>query len=233
MRRNAATHTTRPAILLWLLLLAFLAGQIAYSQVLRPLRAGIEEMPPPLSANALKLLAFGDDQLLFRAMAHWLQDVGDGGGRLRPLRDFDYDRVVAWLKTLDHMDARSDYSYELAAHYFGAITADPSRRKKIVVYLRDVGMADPAGHWTWLVWAAVTTGHGVDDCNLAAGLADDLVSLRGRADVPDWLPLMAIRLYRLAGNDAAAKALESDPRLMDARRRVTEELAKRLGQTSR
>ncbi|HIJ63611.1 MAG TPA: hypothetical protein HPQ04_13030, partial [Rhodospirillaceae bacterium] len=137
-----------------------LAAQLAFAHQVRGLRAAIEEMPYPLSDRALKFLAFGDDQFLFRGIARWLQDVGDGGGRLRPLRDYDYGRVVGWLEILDRLDGESDYGYSLAAHYFGAVTED-KKVKIIAEYLRGAAMARPARRWPWLVWAATHVRHPV------------------------------------------------------------------------
>jgi hypothetical protein len=195
------------------------------------LRPAIEEMPPPLSRTALKVLALGDDEFLFRALTLWLQDVGDGGGRLRPLREYDYDRVVGWLKALDGLDERADYAHIVAARYFGALVdpeSAPSRVGKIAEYFRGLAEKDPARRWPWLVWAGVKVQTTVKDRRLAARLAGDLVALKGHPAVPDWLPLIAIRLYRLAGNEAAARALAADPALRDVRERAMRELSNEL-----
>lgn len=214
--------------LIWLLLAAFLSAQLIFAHAVKPLRPAIEEMPYPLGGMALKALAFGDDQFVFRAVARWLQDVGDGGGRMRPLRDYDYDRVVGWLRRLDSLDDRSDYAHVLAARYFGALVepkAGPPRVKKIAEYLRQVALGDPAHRWSWLVWAAIAEQHMVKDRALGLTLANDAASLRGNAAVPAWLPLIAIPLYRLAGDEAAARALEADPALAEVRRQALAELA--------
>jgi hypothetical protein len=216
----------------WLILFAALTMQIGTARWLRPLRPGIEEMPYPLGDQGLKGLSLGDDQFLFRALARWLQDVGDGGGRVRPLRDYDYDRVVGWLKALDGLDPRSEYLYWLGSHYFGAITdpgKGPEKVAKVVDYFRTAALADPEHRWSWLVWAAVKAHHTVKDKALMAKVAADLVSLKGRSDIPAWLPLLAIPLYRAAGDGAAAKALEDDPMLRDIRSQDWRDFQQRLG----
>lgn len=222
----------RSAAIIWGLLLLFLAAQIGFARATASLRAAIEEIPQPLGPTALKGLALGDDQFLFRAVARWLQDVGDGGGRVRPLREYDYDRVVGWLKALDDMDDRSEYVYFLAAHYFGALsdpTTAPQRVGKIVEYLRQSAMARPEQRWSWLVWSAAKTQRLVKDHALALRLAHDLSDLRGNSAVPAWLALLAPPLYRTAGDEAAARALESDPRLIAERDHLAEELHRNLG----
>lgn len=219
----------RAQALTWLLLSLFLAAQLAFAQAAKPLRARIEEMPYPPSPPALKLLAFGDDQFLFRALCRWLQDVGDGGGRVRPLRDYDYDRVVGWLRAADALDAESQYPYELATNYFGALSdpaTAPARVAKIVEYCREAALADPPRRWQWLVWAAAKTPLTVKDRGLAHLLATDFLAMRDQAEVPPWLPLLAIPLYRFSGDLAAAHALETDPALAELRRQAVETLAR-------
>lgn len=211
----------------WLVLLAMLSAQVLFAVQMRDRRAAIEEMPYPLSGVALKFLAFGDDQFLFRAIARWLQDVGDGGGRVRPLKDYDYARVIGWLKVVDQLDARSDYGYSLAAHYFGAVS-DIQKVGIVAEYFGQAAMADPAQRWPWLVWAAVHAVHQIKDPRLAASLVRDIVSLRGDPRVPDWLVLLAPGLYRTAGDPGAAAALERDHAYMDLKRGSAIELLKKL-----
>lgn len=212
---------------IWLLLLALLSVQVLFAHHLRDRRPAIEEMPYPLSGLALKFLAFGDEQFLARAVAHWLQDVGDGGGRVRSLKDYDYARVVGWLKVIDHLDARSDYGNVLAAHYFGAVT-NIQKVKIIADYLNQVAMADPAQRWPGLVWASAHAIHQIKDPQLAASLAQNILSLRGDPRVPDWLVLLVPSLYRTAGDLNAAAALERDPAFADLKRGTAIELLKKL-----
>ena len=212
---------------IWLALLLLLSAQLMFAHHVRDLRAGIDEMPYPLRGVALKTLAFGDDQFLFRAVARWLQDVGDGGGRVRPLRDYDYTRVVGWLQTLDKLDGQSDYGYVLAAHYFGAVT-DIQKVAVIAEYFRTEGMTDPARRWTWLVWAVAQTIHRIKDQRLASSLAKDILSLRGDSRVPDWLLLLVPGLYQTAGETSAAAALERDPAFQDLKRGAAIEQLKKL-----
>lgn len=211
----------------WLVFFALLSAQIVFAHQVRGLRAAIEEMPYPLSDMALKVFAFGDEQFLFRAVARWLQDVGDGGGRVRPLKDYDYDRVTDWLQILDNLDGKSIYGYYLAAHYFGAVN---DNRKVVLIakYFQRSAMADPARRWPWLVWAASRAQHPVRDAALAAALARDILSLRTVPGVPDWLVLLVPGLYRSAGNDNAARGLEQSSEFKDLRRGANLDLLKKL-----
>jgi len=216
----------------WILLVTALMVQVVLSVQLHGLRPAIEEMPPPPSPMAMKAVALGDDQFLYRVVTQWLEDVGDGGGRLRPLRDFDYDRVVAWLKLTDDLDPRSDAVFQLGSTYYGALT-DPSTaaRKvaRLVDYFERAGMADPAARWQWLSWAATRNQQLVKDPGLARRTAMDLLSLRTSPTAPSWLPLLAIPLLRVSGDNAEAEELISDPDMIERRRIAIEKLKQNEG----
>jgi hypothetical protein len=68
----------------------------------------------------------------------------------------------------------------------------------------------------------------IKDATLSDRLAQDLVSLRAAPGVPDWLPLLAVPLYRQAGEDGKAAELTSDSELMGRRRHAFEELTEKL-----
>lgn len=216
-------------VLLWLSLLAAGGVQLAVGAVLRPLHPAIETMPPPPTPSALRATAFGDNQFLFRAQTQWLETVGDGGGRLRPLREFDYDRVTEWLRLVGDLDPRSDAVFQVGSTYYGALT-DPAtastKLKPLVAYFETAAMADPAIHWSWLAWAAVKIQHVVKDPDLARRTAGDLLSLRQASPTPAWLPLLAIPLLRIAGEEAEADRLAHDPDMVARRKEAADSLIK-------
>jgi len=213
-----------------LCLVGLVALQIVDGLHLRPLRSAIEQMPSPPSAAALKAMAFGDDQFLYRAELSWLQEVGDGGGRLRPLREFDYGRVADWLRALDRLDPQSDAMFQLGSAYFGAIS-DPktasTQLPPLIDYYAEGGMADPARRWHWLVWAAIKTQHVVKSPVMADRLVDDLLAVRANPDAPAWLPLLAPPLLRAVGETERAAALDADPDIVERRRKANEILRER------
>ena len=218
--------------LLWAALIAALVAEILLNGTLRPLRPVIGELPPPPSAGSLAAQSLGDRQFLFRVNALWLQDFGDGGGRLKPLRDFDYTRIVGWLRAVDDLDRRSQAVFVLGTQFFGALTDPASFREKVKLiadYFEQAGMADPAGRWPWLSWAASTIAHRVKDPALAQRTAEDILSLRDDKDVPDWLPLLSIPLLQLSGDWGAVNRLSADPDMIARRRRALETQRRMMG----
>jgi hypothetical protein len=208
-----------------------LFAQLALGWHLRGLRPAIEEFPPPPSPAELAAMALGDAQSMFRYQILWLQDFGDGGGRVKPLRDYDYDHVVGWLRAVDSLDQRSNAIYELGSHYFGALTdpgTAPAKVGRVADFFDQAAMADPGRRWPWLVWSALITQRLVKDPGLAGRIASDLMSLKDNKSVPDWLPLLAIPLFRIAGNAAEAERLSHDPAMIELRREAQESLNRQL-----
>jgi len=178
----------------------------------------------------MKALAFGDQQFLFRHLGLWLQGVGDGGGRIRPLREYDYTRVVSWLQSLDGLDPRSDYVPALAAHYFGAIMVDPGKVKVIVQYLVERAQSDLARGWPWLVWAAEKSMHVIKEKPLCSALAARFYGFRDSTEVPQVLAMFATPLYRCAEDKFMMLALQADPKMRALRQHAAEEMGALLAE---
>ena len=227
---------------LWIMIALFMVLQIGFARDHRHLRVAIEEMPPPPTDRALTAMALGDKEYLFRQLGRWLEMVGDGGGRVRPLRDYDYDRVVGWLEALDRLNGnRSDLTHTIAARYFGAITSavdtNHERLRKIFGYLRMAGLGDPAHFWPWLVWDADRARKPLADPYLIKMIARDLQSPELKnPQVPAWVRVLPVRLYTDAGDrPAAEQALgqisPEDKAEVEAERRHMFEETQRLKKT--
>lgn len=192
---------------LWLALLVLVVVQIGFVGYTWRIRPAIEEMPPPPSPLTVKAMALGDDEFLYRYLGYWLQGVGDGGGRLRPLREYDYDRVVAWMRTIDRLDERAEYIHQLATSYFGAERIDLGRVRKILAYLHGVAIEDPKHRWPYLVWCANIARDTLKDKELARALAADFGSDAMKAPtIPAWVRMIGVRLYAFVGDQKAATA---------------------------
>ena len=220
-------------IALLAMLLVTLLAQLAVNGYLKPLRPAIEEMPFPPTSRTLKAFALGDDQFLFRAQVAWLQDVGDGGGRMRPLNQYDYRRVVDWLRVTDSLDPGSNAVFALGSSYFGAITdpvGAPPRLKLLTEYFKEAGRADLEHRWSWLVWAAIKIQHNVGDPALARQTAEEMLGLAPEVGQTSyyWLPLLAAPLYWAAGDKELADFLDRREDLVALRLRAFKELNGRL-----
>jgi hypothetical protein len=160
-------------------------------------------LPPPLPVAPA--LALGDSQLFYRAAAFALQNMGDEGGRVTPLADYDYKRLGDWLDLLDRLDPAARHAPTLAAYYFGQ-TPDPEGLRRIVAYLGRVGARDPARNWRWLTHAAWLARHRLHDLPLALAVARHLAGLPEGA-APLWVRQMPAFVLAEVGEHEAARDL--------------------------
>jgi hypothetical protein len=188
-----------------ILLAAALVLHAALALHHRERRADWSGVPPPPPLPIAPAMALGDSQLFYRAAAFALQNMGDDGGRVTPLADYDYARLGAWLDLLDRLDPAARYAPTLAAYYFGQ-TPDPEGLRRIVAYLGRVGGRDPARNWRWLTHAAYLARHRLHDLPLALAVARHLARLPA-GEVPLWVRQMPAFVLAEVGEHEAARDL--------------------------
>lgn len=165
----------RNAPLLSIALVLLVLGQSALSWSIRDVRPTLGILPDLPQERTLDALAFGDSQFLFRYLALTLQNAGDNGGRVTPLKNYDYDKVVAWLELLDHLDVKSHWVIAMANGYFGQ-TQNTGDVKPIVQYMQRHVAQDPNVKWPWLINAVYLSRHRLENNWLALDVARQVAS---------------------------------------------------------
>lgn len=160
-------------------LLFWLASHDTYSRW-----AGVPPVPDREGALAMTL---SDAQFSFRFGAMTLQNLGNSGGQVTPIRDYDYQKLAGWFALLDGLDPASDHVPMLAAYYFGATTV-PEDVGVVVDYLARAGDSPVGTKWRWLAHAVFLARHRMDNLPLALDLAYKLAKLQ---TVDDEMPLWA------------------------------------------
>jgi len=161
-----------------LLVIAAMA-QAAFAVLNRDIRPNWEILDPPPTERALALSSFGDTQFLYRILAMELQNAGDEGGRVTPIKAFDMNRVVAWMDLLDTLDARADHHVALALRYFSLNQNIPSIRPLVLFAMRHVDK-NPTQKLNWLSAALLMAELRLKDQSLVLEIADQM----GRYDDP-------------------------------------------------
>jgi hypothetical protein len=168
---------------LWALLAASLAAQLAWQAALGPPQQAAEELPPPPSAQALKLAGFGENEALSRLGMLYLQAFD--------LRGLDYARLRAWLGALLELDPRSQYPLFAAARVF-AEHPDAARSRAMLEFIHEQFARDPNRRWPWLAHAALLAKHRLKDLPLARRYAAAIDRGTTAADVPLWAKQMEV-----------------------------------------
>jgi hypothetical protein len=171
----------------------------------RERRAEWAGVPPPPPLAVAPAMALGDPQLFYRAATFALQNMGDEGGRVTPLAEYDYARLGGWLDLLDRLDPEARYAPALAAYYFGQ-TPDSESLRRIIAYLNVVGARDPARNWRWLAHAVYLARHRLHDLPLALAVARHLAGLP-EGEVPRWVRQMPAFVLAEVGEREAARDL--------------------------
>lgn len=166
-------------------------------------------VPPPPTKLAAVLGALGDQQYAFRTGALMLQNFGDIGWDITPLKDYDFNKVGQWLTLQDQLDPLSSHTPYIAAYYFGG-SQDPSKIRPIIDYLAMVGRRKGNGailpNWRWMADAVYLARFRYGDMTLALKLANELAAMY-RPGMPGWVKEMPAYVMNAKGDKAAAYAL--------------------------
>lgn len=163
----------RKISILSVVLIALTIGQASLSWSIRDLRPTLGILPDLPQEHAVDALAFGDSQFLFRYLALTLQNAGDNGGRVTPLKNYDYEKVVAWLRLLDRLDINSHWVIAMANGYFGQ-TQRVEDVEPVVRYMQGHVAQQPEAKWPWLVNAVHLARHRLKSDWLALDAARQL-----------------------------------------------------------
>ncbi|MEQ9444355.1 MAG: hypothetical protein RJS98_02220 [Rhodospirillaceae bacterium] len=157
------------------LLIGFAVGQATLSWAIRDVRPTLGILPDLPQQQAADALAFGDQQFLYRYLALTLQNAGDNGGRVTPLKNYDYAKVVAWLRLLDGLDHDSHWVIAMANGYFGQ-TQTIEDVEPIVRFMQENVAYRPELKWPWLVNAIHLSRHRLKNDWLALDAARQLAT---------------------------------------------------------
>ncbi|MHB1241776.1 MAG: hypothetical protein ACYC18_14965 [Gammaproteobacteria bacterium] len=135
-------------------------------------------LPPVPSARTLDAEAFGDPQFLFRIHSLTVQNAGETGGRIVPIKNYDFAVVVGWLRTLQYLDGRSIFPAAMADGYFG-VSQNREDVRPIVKFLQENVALYPLQRWRFLYGAIFLAEHRLKDYTLALEAARQLASYEG------------------------------------------------------
>ena len=197
-------------------------------------------VPPVPSEKGAVVMTLGDTQLSYRMGALTLQNLGDDGGRVTPLKNYDYTKLSAWFGLLKKLDPVSNHVPLIAAYYFGA-TREPDQALIVAKYLGEIGQ-DPSGEkWRWLAHAVFLARYRANDLDFALALAYKLAAMqldRGR-EMPIWARQMPVFVLTARGEKDAARAIMGGILMTDKNLKPNEInfmkgfLAERLGDDGR
>ncbi len=162
-------------------------------------------VPPVPSVYGLAQMGLGDAQFALRVAGLNLQNMGDTGGRVTRLQDYNYERLEQWFTLSYEIDPKTNFFPMVAAYYYGA-SPDSEQVRHMVNYLEKAGNATPNEKWRWLAQAVFLARFKVKDNDLSLRLAYKLAEL-GKKDsrLPTWTQQMPAFVLAKQGDKQAAR----------------------------
>ncbi len=190
------------------LLLGFLAAQMAFAWQTREIDPIYRDLGPAPSDAQLAAQTMGDPQFLFRSRSLQLQHTGFLDGRVLGYRDLDYDRLADWFTALDKLDRRADAVPTMAAFLYRD-EGSPEEMRELVGYLAEHARAEPARKWRWMTHAVHLSRYYVRDLDLALSLAQEVALWHSRDGVPmpNWARQLPVFVLQARGEKEAARIL--------------------------
>ena len=182
-----------------------LSLQAAFWWQTRHLQAGWDGVPPAPSSQVAKALALGDGEFLYRAMSFVLQNMGDEGGVVTPLKDYDYQRLGQWFRLLDKFNPKSEFLPVLVGYYFSQ-SQNRDDVRVVISFLAHIAIRDPERNWRWMAHAIYLARHRVKDTNLALSLAHRMAAMKSPG-IPIWAQQMPAFVLADVGEKEAARDL--------------------------
>lgn len=196
---------------LWLCFALIFSLNLVLWQFTRPRQEVWINVPPVPTEQSVALSSLGDLQFAYRSLSVMLQNLGDEGGRMTPLRDYNFPDLGRWFFLMDRLDSRSNYIPYIAAYYYGAVNGDEVAEKlrPVVDYLHAVGSSDEGEKWRWLAHAVYLARFKMHDLDYALSMARELSAMGFRRldDMPPWTRQMPAFVLNAKGDKQAALAL--------------------------
>ena len=153
-------------------------------------------------------MTLSDPEFSYRMGAITLQSMGDGGGRVVPLKEYDYEGLMAWFRLLGKLNPVSDHIPMIAAYYFGA-TQEPDQARLVAQFLGEAGQSGKGEKWRWLAHAVFLARYRAKDMDYALELAYKLANLKleDGSELPIWARQMPAFVLTAMGEEEAARGI--------------------------
>ncbi len=188
------------------ILLAFaLLLNILFWFSVRDIDARWTNVPPPPNEKYASLYGLGDSSFSYRINSLMLQNLGDTGGRVTALEDYNYETLAQWFYLQDRLDPVSNFIPYLASYYFGSVQT-PEVLSPVLDYLVDIGKRPYGEKWRWLAHGVFLARFEMKDIDKALEMANILSNVEND-DIPGWARHMPAFILNAKGEKEAAYAL--------------------------
>lgn len=171
----------------------------------RDIKANWSNVPPVPSEMSAVSSTLGDIQFASRVISMMIQNLGSTGGRVTPVKDYDFEKLGGWFMLNHKLDPASNLTPYMAAYYFGA-SQDPTKIRPVINYLRVAGNSAEGEKWRWLLQGIYLARFKLKDLSLAMEMSEELAAIE-KEDMPDWTRRMKVNVLNQQGEKEAALQL--------------------------
>lgn len=183
-----------------LLLLALVLFKLAAAPAAVPQK----DIPRPVPAAHIRLVAMGEPQLAAKLVSFWLLTMDIQSGRWLRLEDLNYPNLTGWLDTIQELDPHSEYPGMVASGVFIDIK-DAQRIRWMIEFVERNFREAPDRRWRWLAQCAVLAKYRLHDLPLALRLAASLRRSTSPDVLPPWARDMEFLLLQEIGEHVTAR----------------------------
>ena len=198
-------HYQKSFLILVALFTLSIALNVALWSSVRGVNVEWKDVPPTPSVSGALWSALGDRQFAFRSYGIMIQNMGDTGGKVTSLSDYDYEALGHWFGLSHQLDPNSGFMPLIAGYFFGAIRDHPEKLPPIIDYL-ELAAGDGEGQkWRWLGQAALLARHKMNDLDRALELANKLAAFEN-PEMANWARQMPVVVLTAQGEKESAYA---------------------------
>ena len=187
-------------LLIALIFCILINGAVWFS--LRGVRAKWANVPPTPSAASAALSTLGDRQFAYRMTTLFLQNLGDTGGRVTNLREYNYIDLGKWFDLTFALDPYSNAAPTVAGYVYGA-NQNTSELGPIIDYLEKAGSVMKPQKWRWQLHAIFLARHRMKDYDRALDIANKLAN-RDEEGLPAFTKQAPAFVMNVKGDKQAA-----------------------------
>ena len=199
---NMASQTSSLLKLYALLFIAVLLNIMIWFQV-RPIKVEWKDVPPVPSITSALWSALGDKQLAYRGYGIMIQNMGDTGGAITNVADYDKEKLAEWFMLMHQLDPDASHIPRLAGFFFAAQRRNAKEIGPILDYLEVAAGHGEGQKWRFLAHAVFLARYRMEDMDRALGLAQKLASFKN-PDMPVWARQMNVFILTAQGEKEAA-----------------------------
>ncbi len=171
----------------------------------RDVKSRWSNVPPPPNIKYASIYGLGDASFAYRLNGIMMQNLGDTGGRVTPLKDYNYETLGRWFYLQDSLDPVSNFTPYLAAYYFSNVQK-PEMLPPLLDYLSDIGNRPYGEKWRWLAQGVFLARYQLKDLDRALEMANALANTKND-NVPVWVHQMPAFVLSARGEKEAAYAI--------------------------